>query len=105
MRWTRRWPAEGHADLLAVRPGRASRPDQGVLPRHVLRDRPAAPDQAARPPQGEDPAPARLGPLAEPTGISYLDLLGAQRTRADGAAYSIRYHYLACDAGTEGDPS
>jgi hypothetical protein len=50
------------------------------------------------------PRPAQ--PPGEPTGISYLDLLDAQRTRADGTAYSIRYHDLAGgDAGTEGDPS
>ena len=68
-------------------------------------DRLAAPDPAAHPPQGEDPArPAQ--PPGEPTGISYLDLLDTQRTRADGTAYSIRYHDLADgDAGQEGDPS
>ena len=50
------------------------------------------------------PRPAQ--PPGEPTGISYLDLLEAQRTRADGTAYSIRYHDLAGGgAGTEGDPS
>jgi transposase InsO family protein len=49
--------------------------------------------------------PPRPGP-GVPTGISYLDLLEAQRTRADGTAYSIRYHDLAGgDAGTEGQPS
>jgi hypothetical protein len=50
------------------------------------------------------PRPAQ--PPGEPTGISYLDLLDAQRTRAGGTACSIRYHDLAGgDAGTEGDPS
>ena len=38
--------------------------------------------------------PPRPGP-GVPTGISYLDLLEAQRTRAGGTAYSIRYHGLA----------
>ena len=49
--------------------------------------------------------PRAAQPPAEPTGISYLDLLDAQRTRADGTAYSIRYHDLAGQAGTEGEPS
>ena len=39
--------------------------------------------------------PPRPAPAGEPTGISYLDLLEAQRARADGTAYSIRYHDLA----------
>ena len=49
--------------------------------------------------------PPRPAPAGEPTGISYLDLLEAQRARADGTAYSIRYHDLAGEAGPEGDPS
>jgi hypothetical protein len=39
--------------------------------------------------------PRAAAPPGEPTGISYLDLLDQQRTAADGAAYSIRYHDLA----------
>jgi putative transposase len=53
------------------------------------------------------PRPAEPG---APTGISYLDLLEARRTAADGAAYSIRYHDLAggdraSRPATEGDQS
>ena len=51
--------------------------------------------------------PPRPEPAA-PTGISYLDLLEAKRARADGTAYSIRYHDLAGfggQPGTEGQPS
>jgi len=53
----------------------------------------------------------RPGEPGAPTGISYLDLLEARRTAADGAAYSIRYHHLADgdpsdgQPGTEGDQS
>ncbi len=39
--------------------------------------------------------PRAAAPPGKPTGISYLDLLDQQRTAADGAAYSIRYHDLA----------
>lgn len=50
--------------------------------------------------------PPRPGqPAGEPTGISYLDLLEAKRTTADGTAYSIRYHDLAGQAGPEGQTS
>jgi putative transposase len=52
--------------------------------------------------------PRAAQPPAEPTGISYPGLLDQQRTAADGAAYSIRYHDLAGAAGetsTEGQPS
>jgi putative transposase len=53
--------------------------------------------------------PRASQPPAEPTGISYLQLLEDKRMRADGTAYSIRYHDLADgaarQAGTEGQPS
>jgi putative transposase len=39
--------------------------------------------------------PPRAGEPGAPTGISYLDLLEARRTAADGAACSIRYHDIA----------
>jgi putative transposase len=45
--------------------------------------------------------PRAAVPAGEPTGISYLDLLGQRRTAADGAAYSIRYHDLAGHAAGE----
>ena len=52
--------------------------------------------------------PPRPGEPAAATGISYLDLLEAKRTAADGAAYSIRCHDLAAGTGegtgTEGNP-
>jgi hypothetical protein len=38
--------------------------------------------------------PRASQPPAEPTGISYLQLLEDKRMRADGTAYSIRYHDL-----------
>jgi hypothetical protein len=70
--------------------GRTARPD--VIKRHC-HPTVKIPPRAARPP-------------GEPAGISYLDLPGAQRTRAGGTACSSRYHHLAGgDAGQEGDPS
>jgi len=60
-------------------------------------------------PKVKTPLP-RPGEPGEPTGISYLDLLEARRTAADGAAYSIRYHDLGGEghdgqAAAEGDRS
>jgi len=55
--------------------------------------------------------PRASQPPAEPTGISYLQLLEDKRTAADGTAYSIRYHDLAGgdtrngQTGTGGDQS
>jgi putative transposase len=72
----------------------------GIARPHVIR-------RHAHPKVKTAPRPAEPGAS---TGISYLDLLEARRTAADGTTYSIRYHDLgggdrAGRPATEGDQS